>query len=139
MSENRRVRKIEGKKPALNEDDVLPTERWLVRFRNRGSNVSPIGSAFVRQFCAPGFYEAYDTIMTYAERSNLDVLWFKEKRRCGHEYANRNFLELESFCTYCNKKFNHIDPLPCADEDCTAEFCSRTCAENHDAMRHNLR
>lgn len=135
MSENRRTRKIEEKKTVLNEDDVLPSEKWLVRFINPNSR-RPQGSAFVRQFHAPGFYEAYDTVMTYAEKSNLDILWFKEKTRCGDEYANRNFLELESYCTYCNKKFNHLDPLPCANEDCTAEFCSKECAINHHFMRH---
>lgn len=135
MSENRRTRKIEEKKTVLNEDDVLPNEKWLVRFINPNSR-RPQGSAFVRQFHAPGFYEAYDTVMTYAEKSNLDILWFKEKTRCGDEYANRNFLELESYCTYCNKKFNHLDPLPCANEDCTAEFCSKECAINHHFMRH---
>ena len=136
MSENRKARKIREKKTVLNEDDILPSEKWLVRFRNHNSSWSQHGSVFVRQFRAPGFYEAYDTVMTYAEKSNLDILWFKEKRNCGDEYVNSNFLELESFCTYCNKKFNHLEPLPCINENCTAEFCSKECAENHYAMRH---
>jgi hypothetical protein len=136
LSENRRARKIREKKTVLNEDDILPSEKWLVRFRNPNSSRSQEGSVFIRQFYAPGFYEAYDTVMTYAEKSNLDILWFKEKRNCGDEYVNRNFLELESFCTYCNKKFNHLDPVPCTIEVCTAEFCSKECAKNHHAMRH---
>ena len=136
MSENRKARKIREKKTVVNEDDILPNEKWLVRFRNPHSSRSQYGSVFVRQFRAPGFYEAYDTVLTYAEKSNLDILWFKEKRNCGEEYVNNNFLELESYCTYCNKKFNHIDPLPCINENCTAEFCSKECAESHYALRH---
>jgi len=136
LSENRKARKIEEKKTVLNEDDILPSEKWLVRFRNPNSKRSAQGSVFVRQFHAPGFYEAYDTVMTYAEKLNLDILWFKEKRKCGDEYSNRSFLELESFCTYCNKRFNHLNPLPCVNEDCTAEFCSKECAKNHQVMRH---
>lgn len=135
MSENRRARKIEEKKTVLNEDDVLPSEKWLVRFINPKSRKTR-QEAFIRQFRAPGFYEAYDMVMTYAEKSNLDILWFKEKRRCGDDYMNRNFLELESYCTYCNKKFDHLDPLPCINENCSAEFCSKECALNHHFMRH---
>ena len=136
MSENRRARKIKEKKTVLNEDDILPSEKWLVRFINPKSRKTRQESAFVRQFRAPGFYEAYDMVMTYAEKSNLDILWFKEKRRCGDDYMNRNFLELESYCTYCNKQFDHLDPLPCATENCSAEFCSKECALNHHFMRH---
>jgi hypothetical protein len=136
LSENRRARKIEEKKTVLNEDDILPSEKWLVRFINPKSRKTRQESTFVRQFHAPGFYEAYDMVMTYAEKSNLDILWFKEKRRCGDDYANRNFLEMESYCTYCNKKCDHLDPLPCANGNCSAEFCSKECALNHHFMRH---
>jgi hypothetical protein len=136
LSENRRARKIEEKKTVLNEDDILPKEKWVVRFIDRRSRKTLQESTFVRQFRAPGFYEAYDMVMTYAEKSNLDILWFKEKRRCGDDYANRNFRELESYCTYCNKKFDHLDPLPCTNGNCSAEFCSKECALNHHFMRH---
>jgi len=74
LSENRKARKIQEKKTVLNEDDILPSEKWLVRFRNPNSSKSQQGSVFVRQFRAPGFYEAYDTVMTYAEKSNLEIM-----------------------------------------------------------------
>jgi hypothetical protein len=134
LSENSRARKIEEKKTILNEDDFLPREKWLVKFINSRSRVTQQES-FVRQFRALGFYEAYDMVMTYAEKSNLDILWFKEKRRCV-DYENGDFIELESYCTYCNKKFDNLDPLPCTKGNCSAEFCSKDCALNHHFMRH---
>ena len=64
-------------------------EKWLVAFRNPSSKRHPDGSVFVRQFYAPGYYEAYDTVMTHAEKSSLEVLWFREKRNC-EPFLNRN-------------------------------------------------
>lgn len=136
LSANRKARKLQQKKTVFNEEEVLASEKWLVRFRNPNLIEGRRRSGFVRQFYAPGFYEAYDTVMTYAERTKVEILWFKEKRKCGDEYLNRNFQELESFCTYCNKRFNHTEPIPCPDGECIAEFCSNQCARGHHVLRH---
>ena len=137
MSENRKRRKIQEKRSTINEDEILISEKWLVAFidpNSKKKNTQPF--VFVRQFYAPGYYEAYDTVMTYAEKSKSSVLWFKQKANCGYPYLNRNYPMLESFCIYCNKKFNHIDPIPCTNEDCHAEFCSKVCMVDHYKMRH---
>lgn len=115
--------------------DELPTEKWLVAYRNPASKKHPGGSVFMRQFFAPGYYEAYDMVLTHAERMNLEVLWFREKRAC-EPFLNRDFPELEAVCTFCNKKFNHVDPIPCNHPPCRAEFCSRECMTDHITMRH---
>ncbi len=117
-------------------DDEIPAEKWLVAYRNPDSKKHPDGSIFMRQFYAPGYYEAYDIVLTYAEKMNLEVLWFREKRSC-EQFLNRDFLELESVCTYCNKKFNHVEPIPCIDNGCSAEFCSRECMIDHHRLRHS--
>jgi hypothetical protein len=119
-------------------DDDLPVERWLVAYRNPGSKKRPGGSIFIRQFYASGFYEAYDTVLTHAENMNLEVVWFREKRSC-EPLLNCVFPELESLCTYCNKKFNHIEPVPCRYEGCKAGFCSRECLEDHLCIRHKVK
>ena len=136
MDENRRQRNIKEKKYAVNEDELLPYEKWLVSFKRSDSVKNPRQTIFVRQFYAPGFYEAYDIVATYAEKSNVDILWFKEKQNCTDNYLNSNYPALESFCTYCNHKFNHIDPIPCIDDDCNAEFCSKKCTMDHYKMKH---
>lgn len=129
-------RGIVERKEVASDDDV-PAEKWLAAYRNPASKKHPDGSVFIRQFYASGFYEAYDTVLTHAENMNLDVVWFREKRSCEH-FLNCDFPELESLCTYCNKKFNHIEPVPCRHESCSAEFCSRKCMEDHRAMRHKV-
>ena len=116
-------------------EDEIALEKWLVAFRNPSSKRHPDGSVFVRQFYAPGYYEAYDTVMTHAEKTRLEILWFREKRSC-EPFLNRNFPDLESICTYCNKKFNHCEPIPCAVADCAGEFCSRECIGEHSKMKH---
>jgi hypothetical protein len=136
MNENRRERKIREKKYAVNEDEVLPYEKWLVSFKRSYSVKDSEQAIFVRQFYAPGFYEAYDMVATYAEKSNVDILWFKEKQNCADNYISNNYPALESFCTYCNRKFNHIDPIPCIDDYCYAEFCSKKCTMDHYKMKH---
>ncbi|HEV8405736.1 MAG TPA: hypothetical protein VGQ13_07515 [Nitrososphaera sp.] len=115
--------------------DEIPAEKWLVAYRNPASKRGPGGSDFIRQFFAPGYYEAYDAVLTHAEKMNLEVLWFREKRSC-ESLLNRDFPELEAICTYCNKKFNHGEPVPCVHDGCSAEFCSRDCMAEHKAMRH---
>ncbi len=116
-------------------DDEPAAEKWLAAFRNPASGRNPDGSVFLRQFYAPGYYEAYDTVVTHAEKLRLEVLWFREKRSC-EPFLNRNFPELESICTYCNKKFNHSEPIPCAHLQCSGEFCSRECLSEHSKIRH---
>ena len=137
MSENRKQRKIQEKSD-VGEDEVLLAEKWLVAFTNASSKSNPQSATFIRQFYAPGFYEAYDIVATYAEKLKLNILWFKEKRICGHTYINNNYPQLESFCTYCNNKFNHIDPIPCTKVDCLAEFCSNGCMVDHYKIRHKF-
>jgi hypothetical protein len=75
--------------------------------------------------------------MTYAEKQNLDVSWFKEKRNCGNVFSQFEITKLESFCTYCNRKFNHQDPVPCHDDKCNSVFCSRNCMSDHIRLLHN--
>lgn len=115
-------------------ENDLPQEKWLVAYRNPSSKKGPDGSTFVRQFFAPGFYEAYDMVLTHAEKMNLEVLWFREKRNCGI-YMNRNYPELEGLCTWCNKKFGD-EAVPCSHDDCELEFCSRRCMQEHRGHRH---
>jgi hypothetical protein len=125
---------VKGRK-GIASDDELPAEKWLVAYRNPASKREPGGYVFMRQFFAPGYYEAYDMVLTFAEKMNLEVLWFREKRSC-ESFLNRDFPALEAVCTYCNKKFNHSEPVPCSHEDCGAEFCSRECMADHREMRH---
>jgi hypothetical protein len=127
---------VERKK--LASDDDVPLEKWLVGYRNPRSKKHPGGSIFIRQFYASGFYEAYDTVLTHAETMNLEMVWFREKRYC-EPFLNSDFPELESLCTYCNKKFNHSEPVPCRHEGCKAEFCSRKCLEDHLVIRHRVK
>jgi hypothetical protein len=138
LSENRKQRKIQEKKPIASEDEILLSEKWLVAFQNPNSKKNTKSSISVRQFYAPGFYEAYDIVATYAEKLRVTILWFKEKRNCGYNYINNNYPQLESFCTYCNNKFNHIEPIPCIKEDCLAGFCSSECMLDHYKMRHKV-
>jgi hypothetical protein len=116
-------------------EDQPASEKWLVAFRNPASKRHPDGSVFVRQFYAPGYYEAYDIVMTHAEKMSLEVMWFREKRDC-EPFLNRTFPDLESICTYCNKKFNHSEPIPCPVTECAAQFCSRECIGEHSRIRH---
>ena len=114
--------------------DELPLEKWLVAYRSPSSKRGQEGAKFVRQFFAPGFYEAYDIVLSHAEKMNLEVLWFREKRNCGH-YMNRNYPELEGLCTWCNRKFGQ-EPVPCAHGGCELVFCSRDCMNEHSYHKH---
>jgi hypothetical protein len=127
---------VERKK--LASDDDVPLEKWLVGYRNPRSKKHPGGTVFIRQFYASGFYEAYDTVLTHAENMNLEMVWFREKRYC-EPFLNSDFPELESLCTYCNKKFSYSEPVPCRHEWCKAEFCSRKCLEDHLVIRHKAK
>lgn len=119
---------------SVDEDNTIPYEKWVVSFAD--TRKSKIRISF-REFFAQGFYEAYDTVMTYAEKQNLDVRWFKEKRNCGNIFSQFEITKLESFCTYCNRKFNDQDPVPCHHDDCNSMFCSRNCMSDHIMLLHN--
>lgn len=121
---------------AFREDEILPYEKWLVAFQNNFSPTILEDTVFLRQFFAPGFYEAYDMVATYAEKSQVEILWFLEKRECGIPYLNSEYPELESLCTYCNNFFNLHDPIPCPDPQCSAKFCSRNCLQAHIDIKH---
>ena len=64
MNENQKQRKLREKKHAVDEDEVIPYEKWLVSFKKTNSLKDPQQATFVRQFYAPGFYEAYDIVAT---------------------------------------------------------------------------
>jgi hypothetical protein len=130
--------KITSNRKNIASDDDIPLERWLVCYRNPVSKKHPGGSVFIRQFYAAGFYEAYDIVLTYAENMNMEVMWFREKRSC-EPFLNFDVPKLESLCTYCNKNFNDIEPVPCSQVGCKAEFCSRGCLADHVALRHKGR
>lgn len=136
MNANQRYRKIRDKELAFTEENIIPYENWLAAFKRSGSRSFLSKQTFLRQFSAPGFYEAYDTVATYSEKLQLEILWFKEKRNCGYPYNSHNYPQLESLCTYCNNLFNHIDPIPCSNINCFAEFCSKDCTVNHYNLRH---
>jgi hypothetical protein len=129
-------KKRANRKKIASADD-LPAEKWLVAYRKAmyDSPKKAGGSVFVRQFYAAGYYEAYDIVVSHAERMNLEILWFHEKRSC-EPFFNKNFLELETICTYCNKKFNYTEPLPCTIDGCKAELCSKQCLADHCKLRH---
>lgn len=120
--------------PVIDEENVVPYEKWIVSFSN--SRTGTIRTSF-REFFAQGFYEAYDIVMTYAEKQSVDIRWFKEKRNCGASFSNHVFIKLESFCTYCNKRFNHQEPIPCNHDKCQSTFCSRDCLNDHILLLHN--
>jgi len=120
--------------PVINEENVVPYEKWIVSFTN--SRKGFVGTSF-REFFAQGFYEAYDIAMSYAEKQNVEIRWFKEKRNCGPSFSNQVFIKLESFCTYCNKRYNHHEPIPCNYEKCQSTFCSRDCCNEHRFLVHN--
>lgn len=121
---------------AFKEDDILPYEKWLAAFRNGSSSEILEEHEFLRQFHATGFYEAYDIVASFAEKSQVEILWFLEKRECGHPYVNSNYPELESLCTYCNGFFSYRDSIPCPYSQCSSIFCSKICLQDHIALKH---
>jgi hypothetical protein len=116
--------------------EVLPSEKWLVSFKNPNNTRSVVPRVVIRQFYAQGYYEAYDIIRTYAEKLALEIIWFKEKRNCSHLLMSKKFPQLESICVYCNRIFNELEPIPCLQEDCIHTFCSKNCLANHIRLRH---
>lgn len=134
---NRALRKKKGgNEIAFRESEIFPSEKWLVAFKCDSGTKSFEKTTFIRQFYAPDFYEAYDTAATYAERFQVEVLWFQEKRNCGTPYTNYSYPELESLCTYCNNLFGYQDTIPCLDSKCSATLCTKNCLQDHVAFKH---
>lgn len=110
-------------------NENLPEEKWIVALV-KNDNFEKI---YYRQFFATGFYEAYDRIMTFSEKTGFKILWYKEKWKC--DYIDDKLINLESFCTFCNKKFNNIEPIMCNFEEtlfsCRSSFCSFDCRREH--------
>ena len=134
---NRALRKKKADNEiAFNESEIFASEKWLVEFKCDSGTESFEKTTFIRQFYAPGFYEAYDTAATYAEKFQVEVMWFQEKRNCGTPYTNYSYPELEVLCTYCNNSFSHQDTIPCSDSKCSSMLCTRNCLQDHIAFKH---
>ena len=116
------------------ESDEIPFQKWIVMLKDYKNNQKD-PKIFIRQFMAQGYYDAYDMVRSYAERSNQEILWFKEKRVCP-EYYLTSFPWLEYSCRYCNARISDKDPLTCNINGCTAILCSKNCIRNHMLMRH---
>lgn len=117
------------------DEDEIPVEKWLVAFRskNRDQYRQKIS---IREFLSAGFYEAFDIVETYVEKTDVDVLWFKEKRMCQEPLMNSTQTSLECFCTYCNLEYNIQESIPCKELHCSAELCSRKCYNEHVQLKH---
>jgi len=117
------------------EHDLIPMVKWLVAFRNKNAFGS-LEIISIREFLCGGFYEAFERVQDYAEKTNVEVLWFKEKRTCDEPLTNSNQLPLGCFCTYCNIEHNPEDFIPCQDLHCTSILCSRKCYNQHMELKH---
>ena len=129
-------KKIKKKSDNKFEKEIIPSEKWLVSFKNNNNRSSVNSRVLIRQFYAQGYYEAYDIIRTYAEKLALEIIWFKEKRNCSHSFISKKFPQLESICVYCNRIFNEMEPIPCLQENCKHIFCSMNCLDNHIRLIH---
>jgi hypothetical protein len=110
-------------------------EKWIVSFIRLGN----LKKIYYRQFFAAGFYEAYDMVMTFVEKTNYEILWYKEKRKCEAHFANKEIPNLEFVCTFCNNEFNNNEPIKCNFESgtqCKSEFCSLHCRQEHFYLMH---
>ena len=130
------TKKIKKKSDNKFEKEIIPSEKWLVSFKNNNNRSSVNPRVLIRQFYAQGYYEAYDIIRTYAEKLALEIIWFKEKRNCSHYLISKKFPQLESICVYCNRIFNEMEPIPCLQENCKHIFCSMNCLDNHIRLIH---
>ena len=105
-------------------------EKWIVAYIQSDT----LKNINYRQFYAAGFYEAYDRVMTFIEKTGYKILWYKEKRKCGLYFTKKEIPSLEFVCTFCNNKFNDIEPIKCGFENkniCISEFCSLNCKQEH--------
>jgi hypothetical protein len=110
-------------------------EKWIISFIKLDDLKKPC----YRQFFAAGFYEAFDRVMTFTEKTNYKVLWYKEKRKCGMYFTSKEIPYLEFVCTFCNNKFNNVEPVKCNFESknpCKSEFCSLHCRQEHFYYMH---
>jgi hypothetical protein len=110
--------------------DAPLEEKWVVSFIRH----EDLKRIYYRQFYAAGFYEAYDSVMKFLEKTDYKLLWYKEKRKCGKYFIDKDIPFLESICTFCNKKFNNIEPIKCnywSTSVCKSEFCSFECKQEH--------
>jgi len=130
-------KKIKKKSDNKFEKEIIPSEKWLVSFKNNNNRSSVNPRVLIRQFYAQGYYEAYDIIRTYAEKLALEIIWFKEKRNCSYYFVSKKFPQLESICVYCNRIFNEMEPIPCLQENCKHIFCSMNCLDNHINLIHS--
>ncbi len=109
------------------------SELWVVCFVRDGKKI-------IRRFWAAGYYNAFDKVLSYAERRRLDILWFKEKRYCydlEHKQSSiDNAKELESFCIYCNAIVSESSIIEC--DICNAGICSYRCYKDHLFFRHKI-
>ncbi|KAA2281990.1 MAG: hypothetical protein AB7V56_01765 [Candidatus Nitrosocosmicus sp.] len=119
-----------------NEDHGLISEYWILAF----TSPTKTESVIYRQFLATDYYDAYDKVLTFAEKTFNKVIWFKEKRKCGLDLGNRVLPDLEHICTFCNKEFNLLEPVRCGynsnQKTCNAEFCSFNCKDEHFYLMH---
>ena len=110
--------------------DAPIEEKWIVAYIRSDA----LKNIIYRQFYAAGFYEAYDRVMTFTEKTGYRILWYKEKRKCGLYFARKEIPFLEFVCTFCNNEFNDIEPIKCGFENkniCISEFCSLNCKQEH--------
>ena len=140
MNKNTRNTRAEKDSTEIAYEDelILPYEKWLAAFVVDLGGTRKDGNVFLRQFHASGFYEAYAIVASYAERLQIRVLWFQEKRSCGISYSGTNYMEIESQCTYCNDSFNG-DDIPCPDTNCSARLCSKKCLAEHNLLKRSRR
>lgn len=115
--------------------DLIPAVKWLVGLRNRGSN-GYTQDISIREFRCGGYYDAFDRVQSYAEKTNSEVIWFKEKRACDESLTYSIQLPLGCFCTYCNVEHNTEDSIPCQEPQCNSILCSRKCNEHHVQLKH---
>jgi hypothetical protein len=119
------------------ESDGEPiAEYWVMAFFKSDSK----NRTYYRQFSAAGFYEAFDIVMTFSEKTSCQILWYKEKRKCDSKFTALGIPLLENICTFCNKEFNNIEPIKCNYEknnsNCSSEFCSLECKQDHFYFKH---
>ena len=120
----------------ITDNDFLPLEKWIVLLRSYGG-LKKHPKVFFRQFLAKDYYEAYDILRSYVDKSNFEIVWFKEKRECP-EYYSKTFPFLEFHCTYCNREFHNDNQLNCDIGKCQAIFCSSICIKEHIRLKHTV-
>lgn len=116
------------------DHDLIPMVKWLVGFRIRNSYGSE--NITIREFRCSGYYGAFEKVQWYAHKTDMEVLWFEEKRLCEEELAYAFHLPLGSFCTFCDGEHTDEDSVPCQVKHCKSIFCSKRCYEDHRKLKH---